>query len=97
MSSILVDASAIPVSNFTESFFFNPGVDKRFTGREFCVYYPINHYHGANTIKFQIPKASILLLFFHTWQFKKSFIDQQFVAKPRDVKMEILASIQSLK
>ena len=56
MSSVLVDASAVPVSNFTESFFFNPGFDKRLTSREFQIFHPINSYGGCNTIKFDLPK-----------------------------------------
>lgn len=55
MSSILVDASAVPVSNFTESFFFNPGYDKRLTSREFHVFHPSNAYSGSDNIQFSIP------------------------------------------
>ena len=56
MSSILLDASAIPVTNFSESFFFSPGVDRRFNSKEFQAFYPINSYKDTNTIKFVIPK-----------------------------------------
>jgi len=56
MSSLLVDVSSVPVANFTESFFFNPGYDKRMSSREFHVYHPTNAYAGTDSVTFKFPK-----------------------------------------
>ena len=56
--SVLIDASAIPVSSFTESFFFKPGYNKRFSSREYMVYHQKNSYQDVvnNQINFFFPK-----------------------------------------
>ena len=58
MASVLVDAAAVSVTNFSDSFFVNPGYDKRMTSREFHVYYPTNAYAGTSSVLFKFPSWS---------------------------------------
>jgi hypothetical protein len=56
MANIITDSSSIPVTSFTNSWFFEKGFDRRFTSKEYMSFFPVNSYAESSLIKFVLPK-----------------------------------------